>query len=363
VRRVARRPGGTWHAPGSNGSPESSAYLDQGETLVTPVAIGTRGGRAALVAGLGIVALAVAVLDVIGNRIGEPGPVTGVFLAAAALAVVLVALGWVVAHKHAVVLTDRRLLVFRCRGIVIGHLQGVFIAVPRSDVSTGFTSRLGLASLRVEFAPATGMAPIRLDFWSVDGQIAWASITPSPPRQPRHKASPGELKPPAEQRLAGGIGWSCRSGVLLCPGAGTALGPAVAVGVRPPGGDRGAARQVHGELERDGPLRPRRQLRSPGSAAGPPSPGPCGWPSRADAAWEDQLREVGEPGLPRARSCPRSSRCVRGSRAWTATSQSGLRPVPRHRARYDSHLRDTPASPALGSRRWNHRTWVSLRTS
>ena len=63
------------------------------------------------------------------------------------------------------VLTDRRLLVFRWRGLVIGHLRGVFVAVPRSDVSTGFTSRLGLARLRVEVAPATGMAPLWLDFW------------------------------------------------------------------------------------------------------------------------------------------------------------------------------------------------------
>ena len=129
--------------------------------------------RAALVAGLGVFGLAVALLEVAGTRIGEPMLVTGLFLAAAAVAVVLVALGWVVAHKHGMVLTDRRLLVFGWRGLVIGHLRGVFIAVPRSDVSTGFTSQLGLASLRVEFAPATGMAPIRLDFWSVDRQIAW----------------------------------------------------------------------------------------------------------------------------------------------------------------------------------------------
>jgi hypothetical protein len=154
-------------------SGECSAYLDQGETLVTPVAVGTRGGRAALVAGLGVFGLAVALMEVAGNRIGEPGLVTGLFLAAAALAVVLVALGWVVAHKHAVVLTDRRLLVFRSRGLVAGHLRGGFVAVPRSDVSTGFTSRLGLARLPVEFAPATGMAPLWLDFWSVDAQIAW----------------------------------------------------------------------------------------------------------------------------------------------------------------------------------------------
>jgi hypothetical protein len=54
----------------------------------------------------------------------------------------------------------------------MGHIRDVFIAMPRRDVSTGFKSRLGWAGLSVEFAPSTGMAPIRLDFWSVDGQIA-----------------------------------------------------------------------------------------------------------------------------------------------------------------------------------------------
>jgi hypothetical protein len=151
---------------------ESSGYLDKGETLVSPVAICTRGGRAALLAGLGVFGLAVAMLEVIGYRIGDTGPVTAVFLAAGALALVLVPLGWIVAHKHAVVLTDRRLLVFRWRGVFVGHLRDVFIAMPRSDVSTGLKSRRGWAGLRVEFAPATEMAPIQLDFWSVDTQIA-----------------------------------------------------------------------------------------------------------------------------------------------------------------------------------------------
>lgn len=151
---------------------ESAGYLDPDETLVSPVAICTRGGRAALLAGLGVLGLAVAMLEVIGYRIVETGPLIAALLAAGALALVLAPLGWIMAHKHAVTLTDRRLLVFRWRGIFIGHLRDVFIAMPRSDVSTGLKSRRGWASLRVEFAPATGMAPIRLDFWSVDTQIA-----------------------------------------------------------------------------------------------------------------------------------------------------------------------------------------------
>ena len=55
----------------------------------------------------------------------------------------------------------------------MGHIRDIFIAVARSDVSSDFNSRLGWGGLNVEFAPVTGMASIRLDFWSVDRQIAW----------------------------------------------------------------------------------------------------------------------------------------------------------------------------------------------
>jgi len=72
-----------------------------------------------------------------------------------------------------VVLTDRRLLVFGWSGMVIGHIRDVFMAVPRSEVSTVFNRRLGWGGLTVEFAPWARLVPIRLDLWSVDRQIAW----------------------------------------------------------------------------------------------------------------------------------------------------------------------------------------------
>jgi hypothetical protein len=153
---------------------ESSGHLDEGERLVTPVAICTQGGRAALFLGLGVLALTLAMLEVIGNRIGGSSLVNAAFIAGGALAVVLVLLGLIVAHKYAVVLTDRRLLVFRWSGMFMGHIRDIFIAAARSDVSSDFKSRLGWGGLNVEFAPATGMSPIRLDFWSVDRQIAWS---------------------------------------------------------------------------------------------------------------------------------------------------------------------------------------------
>jgi hypothetical protein len=156
---------------------ESSGHLGEGEKLVTPVAICTRGGRAALFSGLGVFALTLAMLEVtgyLGNRIGGSSLVNAAFIAGGALAVVLMVLGFIVAHKYAVVLTDRRLLVFRWSGMFMGHIRDIFIAAARSDVSSDFNSRLGWGGLNVEFAPATGMSPIRLDFWSVDRQIAWS---------------------------------------------------------------------------------------------------------------------------------------------------------------------------------------------
>jgi hypothetical protein len=120
---------------------ESSGHLDEGEKLVTPVAICTRGGRAALFSGLGVFALTLAPLEVIGNRIGGSSLVNAAFIASGALAAVLMLLGFIVAHKYAVVLTGRRLLVFRWSGMFMGHIRDIFIAAARSDVSADLKSR------------------------------------------------------------------------------------------------------------------------------------------------------------------------------------------------------------------------------
>lgn len=171
---------------------ESSGHLDEEEKLVTPVAICTRGGRAALFAGLGLLAVTWAMLEVLGHLIGKSSLVNAAFIAAGALAVVLLLPGFLVTHKYAVVLTDRRLLMFRWSGIFMGHIRDIFIAAARSDVSSDFQSRLGWGGLNVEFAPATGMAPIQLDFWSVDKQIAWDihhALTAAATRPPRGEPS------------------------------------------------------------------------------------------------------------------------------------------------------------------------------
>ncbi len=63
---------------------ESSGHLDEGEKLVTPVAICTRCGRAALFSGLGVLTLTLAMLEVIGylgNRIGGSSLVNAAFIA------------------------------------------------------------------------------------------------------------------------------------------------------------------------------------------------------------------------------------------------------------------------------------------
>ena len=52
TRHLARRSAGRWHAPVSDGLPRNHLVtLTRGEKLMTPVAICTRGGRAALFRG------------------------------------------------------------------------------------------------------------------------------------------------------------------------------------------------------------------------------------------------------------------------------------------------------------------------
>jgi len=157
---------------------ESSGYLDEGEKLAAPLPVCTCGARVLLRAGLAIFAAALVAGFVVGSVNESLFGV--VFFGGTGAGLVL---GWLwafMAHRYAVALTDRRLIVFRVssasgRRIPARHIQDIFIAVPRSDVSTDFTTWFGLGTLSLEFAPATGQAPIQLDSTNpVDKQIAMA---------------------------------------------------------------------------------------------------------------------------------------------------------------------------------------------
>jgi hypothetical protein len=107
---------------------ESSGHLDEGRKADDPGGDLYPGRPGSPVSGPGFLALTLAPLEVIGNRIGGSSLVNAAFIASGALAAVLMLLGFIVAHKYAVVLTDRRLLVFRWSGMFMGHIRDIFIA-------------------------------------------------------------------------------------------------------------------------------------------------------------------------------------------------------------------------------------------
>jgi hypothetical protein len=143
---------------------DAPGYLQEGEKLLDPAAFGTRGGRAMLLAGLGVMVLTVALPFVV--TAAAAGVVFGV---GAVLAMVLLAAAVLFfARTYAVVLTDRRLLVFRTDKFG-GGVQGIFMAAPRSEVMTDYRRRLGIWSvLSVGYPPVTGNAPLPFDF------LGWA---------------------------------------------------------------------------------------------------------------------------------------------------------------------------------------------
>jgi hypothetical protein len=151
---------------------EASGYLNEGEKLVAPVGGGSRGGRVFLFLGLGVWAITLVTVTFIGDRIGSRAWV--VFFGGFGAGLLLMLPAGIREQRLGVALTDRRLLVFRLRGMLGGHIRDVFIAVPRDEVSTELTSRFGLTVLRLEFAPATGAPPIQLDAGNVNAQIAQA---------------------------------------------------------------------------------------------------------------------------------------------------------------------------------------------
>lgn len=168
---------------------EASGHLDDGEKLVAPVARCNRGAWKAQFWGTAIFVPA----GLAGIFVGFNESLFGVVLFGVMCAGLLV--GWTaffVAHRHAVALTDRRLIVFRLssasgRRLPARHIKDIFVAAKRSDVSTDFKSRLGWGFFSLNFAPATGQAPIQLDFFSVDTQIAGAihqALATTAPRAP-----------------------------------------------------------------------------------------------------------------------------------------------------------------------------------
>jgi hypothetical protein len=68
-----------------------------------------------------------------------------------------------IAKYYAIVLTDRRPLLFRAKGRIRPRLREMQIAVPRSQVSVNIGVRIDGVAVSLSFARATGIPPFLLN--------------------------------------------------------------------------------------------------------------------------------------------------------------------------------------------------------
>jgi hypothetical protein len=156
-----------------------TGYLGEGEHLVAPVAHGSRGDLPLALSALSVlvVTLVTGVLLAgvtgvfVADRMGA-GAAEVVLLVGMALVIALLLLTIPFARGYAVVLTDRRVLVFGASTVFTPRLREIVVAAPRCEVSAAFQSWPGWGVLRLQFPPAVGNARVRLDFTSPYKQIA-----------------------------------------------------------------------------------------------------------------------------------------------------------------------------------------------
>ena len=142
---------------------EAAGHFDEGENLAAPIGFCSRGGRPILISGTALMAVSLVAAiclapfnDGLANAVGFGGMGGGWLVIVASLPF---------ATNYLVVLTDRRLLVFRASGIFKQRVQKIWIGVPRSDVFMNIRVRIDGAALSFGFTPATNIAPIRLDVY------------------------------------------------------------------------------------------------------------------------------------------------------------------------------------------------------
>ncbi len=144
----------------------AAGYLDEGEELAVPAVPASRGGGIFALSGAAVLAATFIVLAAAGDRMGAAA--NWVFGAGLVLGMLLILMMLPFTSSYAVVLTGRRLLLFRMAKIgYTQHVRGIYLAVPRSEVSAAFKDRLGWAVLSLKFSPATGQAPMELWFMNV----------------------------------------------------------------------------------------------------------------------------------------------------------------------------------------------------
>lgn len=153
---------------------DAASYLEEGEKLLAPAAFGARRGGILVLSAVGALVVTMVTLVVAGDRMGAAADVVfGAGLALTMLLLLVVAVPFT--QGCAVVLTDRRLVVFRT-GKFSSRVREMVIAVPRSEVFTAFWGLrrpdrgAGYGVLRLAFSPALGRAPMKPYF------MAWNAV-------------------------------------------------------------------------------------------------------------------------------------------------------------------------------------------
>jgi hypothetical protein len=142
---------------------EAARYFGPGEKLAAPIPYCSQGGRRVQAAGVAIFALAL-VAGLICSAVTNNGGLIGaVFFGGMGAGVLVMLVAAAMMKRYAIVLTDRRLLLFRTKGRMRQHLREIQIGVPRGQVAMQTQMRLDGAAVSLSFALATGVAPILLN--------------------------------------------------------------------------------------------------------------------------------------------------------------------------------------------------------
>jgi hypothetical protein len=151
---------------------EAVGHFGEAEKLAAPIGFCSRGGRPLLISGTALMAVSLVAAiclapfsDGVASAVGFGGMGAGWLVIVASLPF---------ATNYVIVLTDRRLLLFRTTGIFRQRVREIWTGMPRSDVSMNIRGRIDGAALTFRFAPATGIAPIRLDVYRNGAGVQYA---------------------------------------------------------------------------------------------------------------------------------------------------------------------------------------------
>ena len=141
---------------------EAVRYLSPGEKMAARIPLCYQGGRRVLLTGAAIFVLAI-IAGMVCAATHNGGLTDAVFFGGTGAGLLLIWISVAIAKYYAIVLTDRRLLLFRAKGRIRPRLREMQIAVPRSQVSMNIGGRIDGAEVSLSFAPATGIPPVLLN--------------------------------------------------------------------------------------------------------------------------------------------------------------------------------------------------------